>query len=241
MRSYVTGSGDYNVICKVCGWKLKASQARRRWDGLEPVHADTCWEPRHPAEFYKPRNDFHPLPYTSPEPSLVDGMFPSNNLPDEDDTVSVIPSTSDNTYGNRFTCNATGYIESVRFFYWNEVGHESVGDEDPGYVTAPSSPLWVGLWLTDQDTNPLIWSKSDAILYPGKWNTIQVIPNIAVTSGLQYTVGITNGGSYITNLTLAAQQYATRLTTRSHATSNTHPDTSQSVLLLADVKIRKTT
>ena len=43
--------GDYNVICDVCGFKLKRSQTRKRWDGLLVCDAD--WEPRHPQDYVK--------------------------------------------------------------------------------------------------------------------------------------------------------------------------------------------
>lgn|SRR5574343_715760 len=43
--------GDYNVICDVCGFKLKRSQTRKRWDGLLVCDAD--WEPQHPQDFVK--------------------------------------------------------------------------------------------------------------------------------------------------------------------------------------------
>lgn len=43
--------GDYNVICDVCGFKLKRSQTRKRWDGLLVCDAD--WEPQHPQDFVR--------------------------------------------------------------------------------------------------------------------------------------------------------------------------------------------
>ena len=43
--------GDYNVICDVCGFKLKRSQTRKRWDGLLVCDAD--WESRQPQDFVR--------------------------------------------------------------------------------------------------------------------------------------------------------------------------------------------
>lgn len=56
----------YSAICKVCGWKRKDNELQKRWDGLM-VCGDTCWEPRNILDFYKPRNDAHKLPWTSPD------------------------------------------------------------------------------------------------------------------------------------------------------------------------------
>lgn len=58
----------YNAICDSCGWKRKSTEMRQRWDGLM-VCRDTCWESRHPMDFYRTRNDTHKLPWTRPEPS----------------------------------------------------------------------------------------------------------------------------------------------------------------------------
>lgn len=59
----ITRSYNYNALCDICGFKRKASELRLRWDGFM-VCADTCWEPRHPLDFYRTRNDAHKLPWT---------------------------------------------------------------------------------------------------------------------------------------------------------------------------------
>lgn len=61
----VTGSYDYNAICDVCGFKLKASELRRRWDGRMVCKED--YETRHILDFYQTRNDAHLLPFTRPD------------------------------------------------------------------------------------------------------------------------------------------------------------------------------
>lgn len=60
-RSYVTGRGVYNAYCDVCGFQYKNFQLRKRWDGLIVCKED--WETRHPQEFVRARNDYHPLPW----------------------------------------------------------------------------------------------------------------------------------------------------------------------------------
>lgn len=76
MATYVTGSYDYNAICDGCGRKMKASQLRKRWDGLMMCRED--WEPRHPMDFYKTRNDSHKLPWTRPDSNGEDIGPPLN-------------------------------------------------------------------------------------------------------------------------------------------------------------------
>lgn len=65
MTTYRTGSYDYNTLCDVCGFKFKASELRKRWDGFMVCDAD--WEPRNILDFYKTKNDSHLLPYTRPD------------------------------------------------------------------------------------------------------------------------------------------------------------------------------
>lgn len=58
--------GDSNTICMVCGFKYKASEMRKRWDGVYVCETD--WEPRHPQELIKiPRERSVPsVPTLSP-------------------------------------------------------------------------------------------------------------------------------------------------------------------------------
>jgi hypothetical protein len=71
MVNSVTHSYEYSALCDVCKFKFKASQLRLRWDGLQVCKWD--WEPRHPSDFYRGRNDSHKLPWTRPD----DGADPS--------------------------------------------------------------------------------------------------------------------------------------------------------------------
>lgn len=47
-------AGDWNIICSVCGTKLKFSQAVRNWQGM--WRHPKCNEPRHPQDFVHARN-----------------------------------------------------------------------------------------------------------------------------------------------------------------------------------------
>lgn len=46
--------GDWNIICSICGTKLKFSQAVRNWQGM--WRHPKCDEPRHPQDFVYSRN-----------------------------------------------------------------------------------------------------------------------------------------------------------------------------------------
>lgn len=76
MRNRATRSYEYNAICDVCGFKKKASQLRKRWDGFMVCEAD--FELRQPLDFYTTRNDTHLLPWTRPDGSMIE-IGPSIN------------------------------------------------------------------------------------------------------------------------------------------------------------------
>ena len=59
-------SGDWWVICDVCGIKIKASKSRHRWDGF--VVCDKDFEHRHSQDFIKVRQDKITVPFMRPRP-----------------------------------------------------------------------------------------------------------------------------------------------------------------------------
>lgn len=67
-RNYYV-SGGWNVICDSCGKKIKASEAKQRWDGLIVCPAD--FEMRQPQDFVKARQDKITVPFTRPRPTDV--------------------------------------------------------------------------------------------------------------------------------------------------------------------------
>ena len=69
-RMRVTRSFGYNAICDVCGFKFKASQLSKRWDGMMVCKHD--YEVRHSLDFYTTRNDAHLLPWTRPDGDGID-------------------------------------------------------------------------------------------------------------------------------------------------------------------------
>jgi len=61
--------GDHYKICDVCGFKVRASQTKKRWDGLIVCIPD--WEPRHPQDFVRGRVDKQAVSDPRPEPTDV--------------------------------------------------------------------------------------------------------------------------------------------------------------------------
>ena len=57
--------GDHYVICDVCGFKLRASETRTRWDNLRVCDKD--WESRHPQDFVRGKRDRQRVPNARPE------------------------------------------------------------------------------------------------------------------------------------------------------------------------------
>jgi hypothetical protein len=62
-------SGDFWRICDVCGFKRRASQTSKRWDGLMVCRED--FEERHPQDFVRGRVDRQNVPNPRPEPTDV--------------------------------------------------------------------------------------------------------------------------------------------------------------------------
>jgi len=52
--------GDYNLICDRTGFKIKASQAKKQWDGL--LVKKSVWEARHPQDFIRSKPDHQSVP-----------------------------------------------------------------------------------------------------------------------------------------------------------------------------------
>lgn len=61
---------DWNAVCDVCGFTFKASQLKKRWDGVMVCEND--WEMRHPQDFIKVPRPEQPVPWSRPEPTPVE-------------------------------------------------------------------------------------------------------------------------------------------------------------------------
>jgi hypothetical protein len=58
-------TGDWNAICDECGFKFKASELRKRWDGYMVCKDD--FEERHPQDFLKGVPDKQNVPWARPD------------------------------------------------------------------------------------------------------------------------------------------------------------------------------
>lgn len=65
MKNYFK-DGSWNIICDVCGFRFKAEEVIKRWDGLYVCKED--FEVRHPLDFLRVRQENVSVPYVRPEP-----------------------------------------------------------------------------------------------------------------------------------------------------------------------------
>ncbi len=73
--------GGFYRLCEVCGFRYRASETSKRWDGLF-----VCWEDfetRHPQDFVRGRVDRQNVPNPRPEPPDV-FIGPTEQLMTED-------------------------------------------------------------------------------------------------------------------------------------------------------------
>lgn len=69
--------GDYNAICSMCGFKRKASELVKNWQGQYrcPEHN----EPRHPQDFVRAVQDVQTPPWVQPPSDVfVSECFPND-------------------------------------------------------------------------------------------------------------------------------------------------------------------
>lgn len=68
MKTYYK-SGEWNVTCDVCSKKIKAADARKRWDGFIVCPED--YEERHSQDFVRARLDKISVPFQRPIPTYI--------------------------------------------------------------------------------------------------------------------------------------------------------------------------
>ena len=62
-------AGEWNLICDVCGKKIKAGISKQRWDGFRVC--PSCFEERHPQDFVRARQDKISVSFSRPIPTLT--------------------------------------------------------------------------------------------------------------------------------------------------------------------------
>lgn len=65
MRNYYK-SGSWNAICDICGFKHKADELRKRWDGLMVCSKD--YELDHPQKYLRVHETGEAVPWVREEP-----------------------------------------------------------------------------------------------------------------------------------------------------------------------------
>lgn len=71
---------EHYVICDVCGFKLRASETRMRWDRMRVCMKD--WEPRHPQDFVRGKKDRQVV--ANPRPDPPDVFIEPNQITEND-------------------------------------------------------------------------------------------------------------------------------------------------------------
>lgn len=71
-RNWSYKPSDWWAICDSCGKKYKASELKRRWDGVMVCPAD--WEIRHPQDFLRSKPDKIAVPWARPQ--VTDTFLP---------------------------------------------------------------------------------------------------------------------------------------------------------------------
>ena len=79
-------SGEWNLCCDVCSKKIKAHEAKQRWDGFIVCPDD--FENRHSQDFVKAQSDKITVPFVRPIPEYVFIVVPYNMYWDSGYTIS---------------------------------------------------------------------------------------------------------------------------------------------------------
>jgi len=79
--------GDYNAICDVCGWKYKASELKRRWDGRMVCEND--FELRHSLDKARQLGESLTIPYVAPESTdqFVEVTYAASTVGVQENTI----------------------------------------------------------------------------------------------------------------------------------------------------------
>lgn len=64
MKTYYK-AGSWNAVCQSCGFRFKAQQLMKRWDGLMVCEKD--YELDHPQKYLRVKPDNQTVPFVSPE------------------------------------------------------------------------------------------------------------------------------------------------------------------------------
>lgn len=86
--------GNWNALCDSCGRKFKATDLKKRWDGLMVCRED--WEQRHPQDLLRVQREQISVPWARPYPAEDTYLpwnyseFPKDAVPINDVVAKVI-------------------------------------------------------------------------------------------------------------------------------------------------------
>jgi len=109
----MTGRADYlklgtwNATCDRCTFKFKASDLRKTWDNL--YVCPSCWESRHPADFFRAKEDNTSVPWTNPDDAGDD----NDTVGDADTTLTVGTDSTVQYYSTTLTANRTITLDTT--------------------------------------------------------------------------------------------------------------------------------
>lgn len=167
--------GEFNVICDVCSKKIKAHQAKHRWDGFIVCPED--FEYRHPQDFIQSKLDKIVVPFSRPiptEPAHISlGAFDINK---REETISIsidfARSFTDTLTQTEFITLARDYLFSDNNT-WSETLAKSI-----------SKALTDSNILTEQQ----VFSISKSLTDSNAWlDGISISKTIALTDSLSHT------------------------------------------------------
>lgn len=74
-------------MCDLCAMTYRSSQIRKRWDGALVCHGPgtrKCWEPRHPVDFIRSRQDLHGVRNTRERnTAFIEDVYPNGVTADD--------------------------------------------------------------------------------------------------------------------------------------------------------------
>lgn len=88
--------GDWDAVCDVCGFEYKASQIRKRWDGLMVCKWD--WEERHPADSFRHKAESTKVPWVRQEGAESSGTDIEGNTTSPAINPDTQTTTPDGTF-----------------------------------------------------------------------------------------------------------------------------------------------
>ena len=186
--------GTNNVTCDRCGFKFKATEVRKTWDGLYVCKLD--WEPRHPQDFLRAKEDDRSVDISRPEGA--------------DSFISVI--TSENLAAHYDASDTSSITVATGVSQWNDLSGnarhllQATAASQPTYSLANKSVTFDGTddymkavaFTLGQPTtyyivmNQVSWTNQDFMFDGDTGDSVvlyqnSVTPNLAIYAGVGFS------------------------------------------------------